>query len=179
MADWSCSSWNCPREQPKLIVLCSSAKPRRRSHAALLGGQEGVSAHRGTCCRVRTVQDGGKHGRVDPVLLRCPRTSGRKGKIYSRTGMSGRDGAKLNSPLLGFVWPNFVVLPPAAHHWSGNSAHWKPAIPKESRGCFLSSGSPERLPSGHAGRNAGGCPLVFTGPLPVQPAAYPFLFAYV
>lgn len=143
-------------------VLCSSAKPRCRSHAALLSGQEGVSTHWGTRRRVRTVQDGGKHRRVDSVLLCSPRTSRRKSKIHSITGGSvishvrlGRCRAKLNVLWQRCVRLSLVVLPLAAHHWSGNSAHRKPAIPQKSRGCFLSSGSPEWLSSGHAGRNTG------------------------
>lgn len=58
----------------------SVAKPRGWSDAAVLGGQEGVAAHRRSRCWVCTVQDGGKHGGVDAVLLRCARAGGGEGK---------------------------------------------------------------------------------------------------
>lgn len=40
----------------------------------------------------------------------------------------------------------------ASYNWSWNPAKRKPAISQESRGCFLSSGSPERLPRCYAGK---------------------------
>lgn len=69
----------------------TSAKPCCGGHAAVLGGQEGLSAHRGARRWLRTVQDGGQHRRVHPVLLRRARASRRKGTIYSTAGLFGID----------------------------------------------------------------------------------------
>ena len=52
--------------------LCAGRpEPRGRSHAALLGGAEGVPADRGPRRGLHAVQDGGKPKRVDPLLLCC------------------------------------------------------------------------------------------------------------
>ena len=52
--------------------LCAGRpEPRGRSHAALLGGAEGVPADRGPRRGLHAVQDGGKPQRVDSFLLRC------------------------------------------------------------------------------------------------------------
>lgn len=69
-------------EVMKNFLFSSSAKPRCGSHAAVLGGQEGVSAHRGARRWLCTVQDGGQHRGVDFVLLCRERPGRRKSKIY-------------------------------------------------------------------------------------------------
>ena len=68
--------------------------------------------------------------------------------------LSGPQCVKFKLPLACVLWPielMYIVLLPAAHHWSGFPTPGQPALPQESSGRLLPPGSSERFPRRHAG----------------------------
>ena len=65
--------------QFKHVLLPLIATPSGRSHAAVLSGAEGESAHRGSCCRLCPVHGTWQHRGLHALHVWCEDAAGRKG----------------------------------------------------------------------------------------------------
>ena len=67
-------------------------------------------------------------------------------------GTGSKGGGVTRKPTCcSFAYGFSIPFQPAAHHRSGDTTDWQPAISKESSGRVLPPGGAERLPCGNAG----------------------------
>lgn len=67
---------------PLITKYLFIAKPCGWGNAALLCGEEGLTAHRRSCCSFCRVQNGGECQTLHPFLLCCPQSCRRQGKVH-------------------------------------------------------------------------------------------------